>query len=182
MKQKWIKFVCRGKDYAPTKNSVICSFHFEEKYLIKGEKRIRLNYSLDPVPIIYPKDYIPQSSILPSSASKQQRKPPKDRRIPDEYNDFVQRDKIHKLDQLDESCAPFGFEFKRFDDHVVYFRIEFNKNFVPGVKELIVVDIKSFMLNYFMRARMFRYLNGLDKDIHASYQILACSKTSRHIL
>ena len=40
----------------------------------------------------------------------------------------------------DESCAPFGFEFKRFDDHVVYFRIEFNKNFVPGVKESIVVD------------------------------------------
>ena len=107
--------------------------------MIKGEKRIRLNYSLDPVPTIYPKDYIPQSSILPSSASKQQRKPPKNRRIPDEYNDFVQRDKIHKLDQLDESCAPFDFEFKRFDDHV-YFRIEFNKNFVPGVKESIVVD------------------------------------------
>ena len=90
LKQKWIKFVCRGKDYAPTTNSVICSFHFEEKCLTKGEKRIRLNYSLDPVPTIYPKDYIPQSSILPSSASKQQRKPPKNRRIPDEYNDFVQ--------------------------------------------------------------------------------------------
>ena len=24
LKQKWIKFVCRGKDYAPTTNSVIC--------------------------------------------------------------------------------------------------------------------------------------------------------------
>ena len=60
----------------------------------------------------------------------------------------MQRDKIHKLDQLDESCAPFGFEFKRFDDHVVYFRIEFNKNFVPGVKESIVVD-KDFHVKLF---------------------------------
>ena len=68
LKRKWIKFVCRGNDYLPSKNSVICSSHFEEKYLLKGEKRIRLNFSLSLVPTIYPKDFVPQSSILPSAS------------------------------------------------------------------------------------------------------------------
>ena len=78
LKRKWIKFVCRGNDYLPSKNSVICSSHFEEKYLLKGEKRIRLNFSLSPVPTIYPKDFVPQSSILPSASNNQQRKPPRE--------------------------------------------------------------------------------------------------------
>ena len=44
LKRKWIKFVCRGNDYLPSRNSVICSSHFEEKYLSKGKKIIQLNY------------------------------------------------------------------------------------------------------------------------------------------
>ena len=82
-KQKWIKFVCRGNDYLPSKNSVICSTHFEDKFFIKREKRIRLNFSLEPIPTIYPKDFVPQSSLLPSASSQQQRKSPKYRRLPD---------------------------------------------------------------------------------------------------
>jgi len=95
---------------------------------------MHLNYSLDPVPTIYPEGYIPQSTLLPSSSSREQRKPPKDRTIPDEYDAFLQKDKILSFEQLDKDCAPFRFEFNRFDDHMVYFRIEFNTNFVPVLK------------------------------------------------
>ena len=70
------KFVCRGKDYAPTTNSVICSFHIEEKYLIKGEKRIRLNRSST--------GHLPKRLYSTILDLHEQR---------DEYNDFVQRDK-----------------------------------------------------------------------------------------
>ena len=140
LKMKWIKYLHRGDDYKPSHNSCICSLHFEEIFLIKGKQRMRLDYSLDPVPTIYPEGYVPQSTLLPSSSSKEQRKPPKDRTIPDEYDAFLQKDKILSFEQLDKDCAPFRFEFNRFDDHIVYFRLEFNTNFVPVVKESIVVD------------------------------------------
>ena len=34
------------KDYEPSKSSVMCIDHFEDKYLIKNRERIRLDYSM----------------------------------------------------------------------------------------------------------------------------------------
>ena len=48
----WIKFVNR-KEWQPTKNSGICSKHFDEKYLKNGV-RTTLRWELNPVPSIYP--------------------------------------------------------------------------------------------------------------------------------
>ena len=50
---KWLKFVNRV-DWKPSDCSVICSDHFEAKYLLCGDKRTHLNRELDPVPTIYP--------------------------------------------------------------------------------------------------------------------------------
>ena len=42
--EKWIKFVNRN-NWFPTKNSVLCIKHFEDKYILKG-KRNKLNWNL----------------------------------------------------------------------------------------------------------------------------------------
>ena len=139
LNQKWTKFVSR-KGWRPTNNSVICSSHFEPKYLIRCKQKVRLNFELDPVPTIYPAGHIPQASSLPTAASNIPRKAPRNRCIPDEYADFVQKDKIKDFKSLDHNCCPNGFTFQKFDDHVVYFRLDFSKTFVPEVVETIVVD------------------------------------------
>ena len=128
LKQKWNKFVSR-KDWEPTNNSVICSGHFESKYLIHGmgKQRVRLNFELDPFPTIYPAGHIPQTSTLPSASSKIPRKASTDRSTPD-------------FKSLDDSICPNGFTFQKFDNHVVYFRLVFSKYFVPEVIESIVID------------------------------------------
>ena len=52
LNKKWIKFVNR-KDWFPTQNSVICSCHFEDKFIITCTKRKKLNWKLNPIPTIY---------------------------------------------------------------------------------------------------------------------------------
>lgn len=63
LRTKWIKFVNR-LNWVPTKSSVICAKHFQEKYLKHGEqeKRFRLIKKLKPVPTIHP-SVISKSSI-----------------------------------------------------------------------------------------------------------------------
>ena len=46
----WEKFVCRG-NWKPTKNSVICEFHFDDQLINKGE-RWTLKWKTNPVPTI----------------------------------------------------------------------------------------------------------------------------------
>ena len=140
LNQKWVKFVSR-KEWKPSNNSVICSGHFESKYLIYGKQRIRLNFALDPVPTIYPANHNPQSSMLPSVSCNIPRKAPRDRSIPDEYVHFVQKDKMNDFYSLDQMCCPDGFTFQKFEDHVIYFHLEFSSTtFVPEVIKSIVID------------------------------------------
>ena len=158
LKQKWNKFVSR-KDWEPTNNSVICSGHFESKYLIHGmgKQRVRLNFELDPFPTIYPAGHIPQTSTLPSASSKIPRKASTDRSTPD-------------FKSLDDSICPNGFTFQKFDNHVVYFRLVFSKYFVPEVIESIVIRAHPHSPS------------GLGKDILVSYPMLVCSKIFQRIL
>ena len=44
----WIRFVNR-KDSKPTKHSVLCELHFEEKYVVRGGKS-NLKWSMNPIP------------------------------------------------------------------------------------------------------------------------------------
>ena len=118
----------------------ICSGHFESKYLIYGEKKVRLNFELYPVPTINPESHILQSSSLPSSSSNIPRKAPRDHYIPDEYANFVQKDNINDFEPLDQNCCPDGFTCQKFEDHVIYFRLEFSNTFIPEIVESMVID------------------------------------------
>ena len=161
---------------------MICSSHFEPKYLIRCKQKVRLNLELDPVPTIYPAGHIPQASSLPTAASNIPRKAPRNRCIPDEYADFVQKDKIKDFKSLDHNCCPNGFTFQKFDDHVVYFRLDFSKTFVPEVVETIVVD-KDLHVKLFYKGSPIPLPEWFRlKDILVSYQVLVCSTIFQHTL
>ena len=140
-RQKWINFVCR-KDWTPSINSVVCSDHFDPKYLICRSQRTHLNQGLDPVPDVYPDGYIPYSSMLPSSSRSVPRKPPTDRTIPDEFPDYHRENDILAFEVVNESFAPPpDFSYKRFEDRVVYFLVEFQKSGIREITHTIVIDV-----------------------------------------
>ena len=61
--EKCIKFVNR-KNWFPTKNSVLCIKHFEDRYILKG-KRNKLNWNLQPILTIHSEKII-KPSLLPT--------------------------------------------------------------------------------------------------------------------
>ena len=72
--EKCIKFVNQN-NWFPTKNSVLCIKHFEDKYILKG-KRNKFNWNLQPIPAIHSEKII-NLSLLPTQTDL--RKPPKQR-------------------------------------------------------------------------------------------------------
>ena len=62
--EKWIKFGNRN-NWFPTKNSVLCIKHFEDKYILKG-KRNKLNWNLQPIPTIHSEKKIIKPFFLPT--------------------------------------------------------------------------------------------------------------------
>ena len=50
LRAKWTKFTNR-KDPSATKHLAICIDHFSEKYIVRNQQHIRLNYALHPVSI-----------------------------------------------------------------------------------------------------------------------------------
>ena len=100
-----------------------------------GDKRTYLNRELDPVPTIYPVGHVPTSSLLPFSSSSS-RKPPTDRTEPDQLPYYHREHKMCDLDALNENFLS-GFTFKKYDDHAIYFLVEFSSG-IPQVTQSII--------------------------------------------
>ena len=135
---KWIKFVNRA-DWNVSKNSVLCVNHFEEKFITKG-RRNTLNWSLNPVPTIHSEIINTKPSLLPTSTTL--RKAPKERIYrEDELPNFISADAISNFDDLEEKkCCPTGFQFKKDENYVWIYRIDFNETNFPSLKECIRID------------------------------------------
>ena len=131
--EEWLKFVSRV-DWKPSDCSVICSDHFEGKYLLYGDKRTHLNRELDPVSIICPVGRAPTSSLLPFSSSSS-RKSPTDRTEPDQLPYYHREHKIGDLDALNGNLLS-GFTFKKY---AIYFLVEFSSGIPQGTQSIIVV-------------------------------------------
>ena len=102
---KWTKFRNR-LDWSPTSNSVICADHFDQKFIL-NEKRKKLNWKLNPVPTIYPAIVLSKPSFLPTLTGF--RKSPKICIYhPDQVDSFVEKDKIHNIEDITEKHYPFG--------------------------------------------------------------------------
>ena len=61
---KWQQFLQR-QVFTPSSNSSICIDHFEEKYLSRHPKRVRLNASLYPIPTIHPSSTPQSQAVIP---------------------------------------------------------------------------------------------------------------------
>ena len=97
---------------------------------------------------------------MPSVSCNIPRKAPRDSSIPDEYVHFVQQDKINDFDSLDQNCCPDGFTFQKFEDHVIYFHLEFSSTaFVPEVIESIVIDT-NLQVSCFIKVLLFHSQSG----------------------
>ena len=140
LRSKWIYFVNR-KDWIPTKCSVICIDHFEEKFIKRGKSRCKLRWELHPVPTIHP------SSIIQPSL---QRTPALPRRSPrkrtakemDEIQAFTDMDKVKDITSFGCTHSPDGYSFKKLENRVQFYNLCFNEdNIAPCVHECISIDI-----------------------------------------
>ena len=96
----WIQFV-NCKYWKPTKHSLLCEHHFEEKCIFRGGKS-NLKWSMNPIPTKHSKELLKMPSLL-LPASKTKRKPPRERLISnDQMDNFRERDTITSLADLNE--------------------------------------------------------------------------------
>jgi len=106
---KWVQFVHRS-DWSVSKNSVICVKHFENKYLIHGHKRTKLDWKLNPIPSIHSEEALKRPSTLCNPPAL--RKAPKVRVYQaDELSIFNEKDHITSLDDFTERHSPPGYTF-----------------------------------------------------------------------
>ena len=73
---------------------------------------------MNPVPIVYPKNLLSNPSSLPIQQTTSSL--PRKRSFPDELSTFQQRDTIRAFQDLNESIAPAGFQFKELDNCNIY--------------------------------------------------------------
>lgn len=137
LNKRWVRFVNR-ESWHPTKHSVICLLHFEDIY-VKHGKRKSLKWNINPVPTVYPKLLMQHPSSLPTVSTS---RPPPGQRIlqADQYQSFLDKDNIQSLDDLSEAYAPSGFQFKRFEDEVLFFNMTFDDEHFPSILETIKID------------------------------------------
>ena len=65
---------------------------------------------MNPVPTVYPQNLSSNPSSLPTQQTTSSL--PRHRSFPDELSTFQQRDVIRTFQDLNESIAPAGFQFK----------------------------------------------------------------------
>ena len=137
----WEKFVNRGADWKATPNTVLCSRHFESKFIISNERCATLDWKADPIPTKYVNElYKKHPSMMP--APVKMRKPPAKRNLQeDQMPIFLKKVDPIITDVFDlENHTPEGFSFRKAIDFVVFYRLEFDENGFPKICESIKVD------------------------------------------
>ena len=77
-----------------------------------------LQWSMNPVPTVYPQNLLSNPSSLPIQQTTSSL--PRKRSFPDELPTYQQRDVIRTFQDLNESIAPAGFQFKELDNCIIY--------------------------------------------------------------
>ena len=96
---------------------------------------------MNPIPTKHSKELLKiPPSLLPTS--KTTRKPPRERLISnDQMDTFHERDTITTLVDLNETTAPDGFQFKKSNDHALFYNLVFDEETkFPKILESIKVD------------------------------------------
>ena len=93
---KWIQFVNRA-DWKPSSNSVICSKHFDDKFICNGQRKI-LNWSLNPIPTIHTTNALKRPLTLKNPLEL--RKPPKIRVYQEDQSSILIKRMLSKIFQI----------------------------------------------------------------------------------
>ena len=99
-----------------------------------------LNMTLNPLPSIHSEEVCKRPSTIPTPVIH--RKLPKKRDFSiDEMQDFKENDTISSFEELNEKYSPPGFQFRKTDDCVLYYNLQFDeKTSFPKVLESIRVE------------------------------------------
>ena len=142
-KAKWIKFINR-RDINVDGCVFVCEKHFEERFMRRNEKQPRLIKELLPVPTIHPAGvYDEKPSCIPTTPTAS-RKPPTQRVYQqDEMAAYKATFNVRNFDDVNESLLEFlppGYIYEKFEDHVVFSKIERDEFSVPTFTETIRID------------------------------------------
>ena len=66
----------------------------------------------------------------------------------DEYVEFVNNDKTMKFESIDETLAPTGYTIAKYEDHVIFYKVEHNELLIPQLTKCIRIDDKLHEKNY----------------------------------
>ena len=122
---KWVQFVNRV-DWVPKERTVLCAKHFNPKYIKFGKCRNHMRWELQPVPTVHTSDALKRPSAVQTPDVP--RKVPKVRIYQeDELDIFRGHDRIYDFDDLNANRCPAGYEFKKTDDCVIYYKLEFDE-------------------------------------------------------
>ena len=58
----------------------------------------------------------------------------------DQYQKFLENDVISSYADIDEKLTPTGYTLTRFDQHLVFYKLELNELSAPEVNECIRID------------------------------------------
>ena len=96
--KEWVKFVNRpSSNWEPSKYSLICIKHFEERFIINSKSRKTLNMKLNHVPSIHSEEVCKRPSTIPTNVIHGKLPKKRDFSI-DEMQDFKENGTIHLLD------------------------------------------------------------------------------------
>ena len=137
---KWLRFLNRPADFVITKNSFICSLHFDDKFLkLTPQNFTRLNYNIKPIPTIHPPSTPLRQAIIPTNS----RPPPKVRGLqPDQISIYEEKYRIQKfqdvVDFLEKSPEFASFKLHIEDSFVTAYHLVIRSG-LASVKECITI-------------------------------------------
>ena len=100
--------------------------------------------------IFDPSTHASSSTSASKAPIRTPRKSPKKRNVlADEYLEFVNNDKIMKFESIDETLAPPWYTITKYEDHIVFYKIEHNELSVPKFAECIRNDDKLLVKLYY---------------------------------
>ena len=77
----------------------------------------------------------------------------------DEFSMFLDKDLIKDFSCVNESMCPTGNSCAKYEDHVVYYKMEISEKSIPCVTETIRVD-NLLHVQLFLRVYRYRFHNG----------------------
>jgi len=127
--KNWVN-VCGRQDFVPNPEKTwegLCSRHFENRLIKIGKgNRFYLKWNLDPVPTLHSKNTESVKSCL--AVPKPPRKAPFERVFQkDEWEDFRKQNEIRSLVDIKEIHAPCGYDFKKGEWYVLFYKLEINE-------------------------------------------------------